>query len=59
MKKFFGNVYIFISVLLISLVAIPWNNFNVWGLQLSFLTTLRNNEFKIKLGIFVFIFFFS
>jgi len=40
-------------------VAIPWNNFNVWGLQLSFLTTLRNNEFKIKLGIFVFLFIFS
>ncbi|MFP4477901.1 MAG: hypothetical protein ACLFPM_00550 [Candidatus Izemoplasmatales bacterium] len=59
MKKFFGNLYIFISLLLVSLVAIPWNNFNVWGLQYNFLTTLRNNEFKIKLGIFIFLFIIS
>lgn len=59
MKKFFGNIYIFVALLLSSLVAVPWNNFSVWGLDIDFLLILRNNEFKIKLGILIFIFIVS
>lgn len=59
MKKFFGNLYLFLAVLLISLVAIPWNDFSVWGLDFSFLSLLRNNEFYGKGGIVLFFFIFS
>ncbi|QWC00535.1 hypothetical protein KHQ88_02905 [Mycoplasmatota bacterium] len=59
MKKFFGNIYIFVSLLLISLVAIPWNDFSVWGLDFSFLSTLKENEFLIKNNVLSFIFIFS
>lgn len=55
MKKFFANIYIFISLILASMIAIPWNDFTVWGLEIDFLTKFTDNEFSIKaivLGIF-------
>ncbi len=48
MKKFFGNFLIFISVLLVSLAAVPWNDPAQWGLSLPILTTY---EMYIKGGI--------
>lgn len=49
MKKFFGNLVIILSLLLVSLVAIPWNNLSQWwGLSIPLLS---NNELYIKAGI--------
>jgi hypothetical protein len=45
MKKFFSNVLLLIFVLLVSLVAVPWNRISQWGFELSFLT---NYELVIK-----------
>ena len=59
MKKFLGNLYIFIAVLLISLAALPWNDFSVWGLNFSFLSTLTNKEPLLKVGIVGILFIFS
>ena len=53
MKKFFANLVIFLSVLLITVVAIPWNNLGQWGLNISF---LGDNELMIKGGIGAFLF---
>lgn len=59
MKKFFGSLYVFFAVILVSLVAVPWNDFSVWGLTIDFLSTLTEYEFYIKLGILGFIFVFG
>jgi hypothetical protein len=59
MKKFFGNLYIFLAVLLVSLAAVPWNDFSVWGLDFSFLSTLTTKEPLLKVGIIAVLFFFS
>jgi hypothetical protein len=59
MRKFFGNLYIILALLLVSLVAVPWNDFTVWGLNIAFLSTLTDNEFVIKFGILAFLVFFS
>jgi len=59
MKKFFGHIYLFLALLLISLVAVPWNDFSVWGISFSFLSTLTDLEFYIKFGILGFIFICS
>lgn len=59
MKKFFGNLYIFIAVLVVSLAALPWNDFTVWGLDFSFLSILTDNEPILKVGIVGFLFVFS
>ncbi len=49
MKKFFGNLVIVLSLLLVSLVAIPWNNLSQWwGLTVPLLS---DNELNIKVGI--------
>ncbi|MBN2696339.1 MAG: hypothetical protein JXR38_02205, partial [Bacilli bacterium] len=49
MKKFFGNLVIILSLLLVSLVAIPWNNLSQWwGLTVP---VLSDNELYIKAGI--------
>ncbi len=48
MKKFFGNFLLLISVLLVSLVAVPWNDLSQWGLGI---TVLTDNEIMIKGGI--------
>ncbi|MBU0997231.1 MAG: hypothetical protein KKE16_04215 [Firmicutes bacterium] len=53
MKKFFANLVIFLSVLLITVVAIPWNNLGQWGLNISF---LGDNELLVKGGIGGFLF---
>ncbi len=45
MKKFLSNVLLLISVLLVSLVAVPWNKIDQWGFELAFLT---ENELMIK-----------
>ncbi len=45
MKKFFSNVLLLISVLLVSLVAVPWNNISQWGFEVDFLSA---NELMIK-----------
>jgi len=45
MKKFFSNVLLLISVLLVSLVAVPWNNISQWGFEVAFLS---DNELMIK-----------
>lgn len=52
MKKFFSNVLLIISVLIVSLVAIPWNKLEQWGFELAFLT---DNELIIKAAIGVFV----
>lgn len=41
MKKFFGNFLLLISILLVSLVAVPWNDLSQWGLSL---TIVSDNE---------------
>ncbi|MBI9008779.1 MAG: hypothetical protein JEZ05_02000 [Tenericutes bacterium] len=48
MKKFFGNFLILISILLVSLAAVPWNNIGQWGLAIPILETY---EIYIKGGI--------
>jgi predicted DNA-binding protein (MmcQ/YjbR family) len=49
MKKVFGNIVLFLSMLLVSLVAMPWNNLTQWWLpDIPFLS---NNELYIKAGI--------
>lgn len=49
MKKVFGNIVLFLSMLLVSLVAMPWNNLTQWWLpNIPF---LANNELYIKAGI--------
>lgn len=48
MKKFFGNFLILISMLLVSLAAVPWNNISQWGIAIPILET---NEIYIKGGI--------
>ena len=48
MKKFFGNFLIFISILLVSLAAVPWNDIAQWGIAIPILET---NEIYIKGGI--------
>lgn len=59
MKKFFGNLYIIFALILVSLVAIPWNNFSVWGLEISLLDQLTDNEFMLKFGIGALLLIFS
>lgn len=48
MKKFFGNFLILISLLLVSLAAVPWNNTAQWGFSIPI---LESNEMYIKAGI--------
>lgn len=49
MKKFFGSLVILLSLLLVSLVIIPWNNLSLfWNLNVPFLS---DNELYIKGGI--------
>ncbi|MDD5293581.1 MAG: hypothetical protein PHW40_04635, partial [Candidatus Izemoplasmatales bacterium] len=49
MKKFFGSLVILLSLLLVSLVVIPWNNLSLfWNLNVPFLS---DNELYIKGGI--------
>ncbi|MBU1144956.1 MAG: hypothetical protein KJ971_03745 [Firmicutes bacterium] len=49
MKKFFGNVVILLSLLLVSAVAIPWNNIHQWwGLTFPLMS---DNEIYVKAGI--------
>jgi len=38
MKKIFGNLLIVLSVLLVSLVAVPWNDVTQWSIPFTFLT---------------------
>ncbi|MDT8336446.1 MAG: hypothetical protein RQ856_01310 [Candidatus Izemoplasmatales bacterium] len=45
MKKFFSNVLLLILVLLVSVVAVPWNRISQWGFELPLLT---NYELIIK-----------
>ena len=59
MKKFLGNLYLIIALLLVSLVAVPWNDFSVWGLNIAFLSTLTDQEFMIKFGILALLFILS
>ncbi|PKK94625.1 MAG: hypothetical protein CVV60_05455 [Tenericutes bacterium HGW-Tenericutes-5] len=48
MKKIFSNILLLILVLLITLVAVPWNRIDQWGFEIAFLT---DNEVLIKGGI--------
>ncbi len=49
MKKFFGSIVIILSLLLVSLVAIPWNNLSQWwGFTFPLMS---DNELYIKGGI--------
>ncbi|MDD4183881.1 MAG: hypothetical protein PHI01_00495 [Candidatus Izemoplasmatales bacterium] len=49
MKKLFGSIVIILSLLLVSLVAIPWNNLSLWwGLTFPLMS---DNELYIKAGI--------
>lgn len=59
MKKFFGNIYIFIAVLLTAIVAVPFNDFSVWGINYAFLDQFTENEFILKAFVFGFILIFG
>jgi hypothetical protein len=48
MKKIFSNILLLILVLLITLVAVPWNRIDQWGFEIAFLT---DNEVLIKGGV--------
>ena len=49
MKKVFGNIVLILAMLLVSLVAIPWNNLTQWWLpEIAFLS---DNELYIKAGV--------
>jgi len=48
MKKIFNNTILLLSVLLVSVVAVPWNKIEQWGFAVPFLT---DNEPIIKGGI--------
>jgi|AntAceMinimDraft_17_1070374.scaffolds.fasta_scaffold06058_2 predicted DNA-binding protein (MmcQ/YjbR family) len=48
MKKFFGNFLILLSILLVSVAAVPWNNISQWGVAIP---VLENYEIYIKGGI--------
>ncbi len=48
MKKIFNNTILLLSVLLVSVVAVPWNKIEQWGFAVPFLT---ENEMIIKGGI--------
>lgn len=48
MKKFLGNLFIFLIVILVSLAAVPWNDIGQWAVAVPFLT---NYEMYIKGGI--------
>jgi len=57
LKKFFANFVFVISLLLISLVAIPWNNLSLWwGLNIPIIS---DNENYIKAGIGVLMLIFG
>ncbi|MDD3123194.1 MAG: hypothetical protein PHC62_06775, partial [Candidatus Izemoplasmatales bacterium] len=47
MKKVIANVIIFFSLVLMALVAIPWNNLSQWSINLTFSS---DNELLIKAG---------
>ncbi|MFA7106140.1 MAG: hypothetical protein WC154_02465 [Candidatus Izemoplasmatales bacterium] len=48
MKKFFSNFLLLISLLIISIVALPFNRITQWGFEVEF---LRDNEMLVKAGI--------
>lgn len=51
MKKFFGNFFILLTVLLVSLAAVPWNDITQWGQWAASLSVLTTYEMYIKGGI--------
>lgn len=57
LKKFLSNLLIFVALLLISLVAIPWNNLGQWSIPMA--TVLQNNELYLKAGAAGVLFLFS
>ena len=56
MNKFFSSFFVFILVLLVSLVAVPWNDFSRWAVAIPI---LENNEIYIKAGVLALAFIFS
>jgi predicted DNA-binding protein (MmcQ/YjbR family) len=48
MKKFFGNFLLLFLVILVSLVAVPWNNFSQWGFSIP---VLASYELVVKAGV--------
>lgn len=48
MKKILSNIFLLVLVILITLVAVPWNRIEQWGFEIQFLT---DNEVLIKGGI--------
>jgi predicted DNA-binding protein (MmcQ/YjbR family) len=48
MKKFFGSFLVLLSILLVSLAAVPWNDIAQWGISIPVLETY---EIYIKGGI--------
>jgi predicted DNA-binding protein (MmcQ/YjbR family) len=56
MKKFFGSFFVFIIVLLLSIVAVPWNDLSQWSVPLTILT---DYEVYIKGGVVGLAFIFS
>ena len=56
MKKFLGTFFVLIIVLLVSLVAVPWNDFSQWAVAIPIIT---DNEMFLKAGIFGLAFVFS
>ena len=61
MKKFFGYLLLIVSILIITVVSVPFNNISQWGFELPFLTTYELlikaiiGGFSIVLGV---VFFF-
>ncbi|MCK5732256.1 MAG: hypothetical protein KAH13_04500, partial [Tenericutes bacterium] len=56
MKKFFSSFFVLVLVLLISIVAVPWNNLSQFGVAIPI---IEDNEIYIKGGVFALAFIFS
>ncbi|MCK4552540.1 MAG: hypothetical protein KAU02_06455 [Tenericutes bacterium] len=56
MKKFFGSFFVLVLVLLISIVAVPWNNLSQFGVAIPI---IEDYEIYIKGGVFALAFIFS
>ena len=56
MKKFFSSFFVLVLVLLISIVAVPWNNLSQFGVAIPI---IENNEIYIKGGVLALAFIFS
>ncbi len=48
MKRLFGNIFIFLTIILTGVAAAPWNDLTQWGLNFDYIS---ENEVKLKMAI--------